>query len=336
MSDFPNFKRLIVLAVFVLSSLNVNADTKPNPPHNHKHQDGILGPLKVYCDLCGCGTNGSALGFGDLATTNFVGARYTMQKFESRNGIFKDSPISNETVNNYQVWGRFPISKTVYTSVIVPYQDLKREFKGATEKVNGIGDISAMGWYKIMFYKKQDSVNFNMTKMPSGHSINIGAGVKLPTGRFEQQLIDRVNPGFQVGTGSLDYNLALQYNYLGNKVGANVSASYYIKTENKNEYRFGNQLGLALKTFYNQNLKNNDMAIRPYLGASYDKFNAIEQYQEELKDTDGYLFNGSVGTEYGYLKMVVGVNYTLPISQELFGGNVQSKNQFSVYLNYSL
>lgn len=332
MKDFQNFKIIVVL--FALSTFVMKANTNPNPPHNHEH--GLLEPLKVFCDLCGCGTNGSALGFGDLATTNFVGARYTAQSFESINGIFKNSPKSNEYVNNYQVWGRFPISKTFYTSVIIPYQALRREFQGTTEKVNGIGDISAMGWYKIMFYKKQDSVNFNMEKMPSGHSINIGAGVKLPTGAFEQKLADRVNPGFQVGTGSLDYALALQYNFLGNKIGANLSATYYIKTENKNEYRFGNQMGVALKAFYNQNLKNKDMAIRPYLGASYDKFDSIIQYQEAIKDTDGHLLNGSIGAEYGYLKMVVGASYTLPMDQNLFGGKVRSQDQISLYINYSL
>lgn len=318
----------------VLGICTVKANTKPTPPHNHSH--GLLEPLKVYCDLCGCGTNGSALGFGDLATTNFVGARYTTQSFESINGLFKNSPKSNEYVNNYQVWGRFPISKSFYTSVIIPYQDLKRDFQGTTEKVSGLGDVSAMGWYKKTFYKKQDSVNFNMEKMPSGHSINIGAGLKFPTGKFEQKLTDRVNPGFQVGTGSLDYALALQYNFLGNKIGANLSTTYYIKTENKNEYRFGNQMGVAVKTFYNQQLKNKDMAIRPYLGASYDKFNTIVQYQEAIKDTDGHLLNGSLGAEYGYLKMVLGASYTIPVDQQLFGGKVVSKNQFSFYVNYSL
>lgn len=296
----------------------------------------LLFSAKLFaCDLCGCTTSSGSFGFGDLSTSNFVGFRFIHQRFESKNGLFINSPISKETFNTYQLWARAPLSEKFHVSAILPYQDLNRKFTNKTEHLTGIGDINLMAWYKISFNKteKRDSTFYIETKVKSGHSLSIGGGLKLPTGEFEQKLADRVNPGFQVGTGSLDYIASLAYNYGKNRFGLNVTASYYIKNENKNDYRFGNQFAYASTAFYNFNSK--EILFRPFVGISGDVFNAIEQYGQKLPDTKGSILNSSLGTEIGYRKFITGVNYTKPLSQDLFGNNVKAKNRFSVYINYN-
>lgn len=325
MNALQNFKLLLVIMAL---SWNVNA---VNPPH-------IYSLLKTSCDLCSCTTSSGSFGFSGLSNSSFIGTRYIYQTFESRNGIWKNSPKSQEIFNTYQLWGRFPIYKSFYASAILPYQQFNRTFKSNTETITGIGDATIMAWYRLPFFKstKTDNttVDFDAKKEASGHSLSIEAGVKLPTGKFEQRLTDKVNPGFQVGTGSLDYTVALQHNYSEKAFGTVLSATYYYKTENKNDYRFGNQFGYAGKAFYN--IYSKDVIFRPFVSVSGDVFDTIKQYGEALNDTNGFIVNSSVGSEVNYKKWVLGLNYTAPLKQKLFNDNVESKTRLSVYLNFAL
>lgn len=303
-----------------------------NPPcESHFYE-----PLSPTCDLCGCSTSSGSFGFGTLSNANFVGLRYIYQNFESKDGIFENSPESKETFSTYQLWAQLPINDSFYLSLNLPYQDLSRKrVNGNTENLSGIGDASAIGWYKVKFYKKEsEAVTFSTEREPSGHSLQFGLGVKLPTGTFEESLADNVNPGFQVGTGSFDGIFSLGYNYGTNKFGLNTLMTYYVKGENKNDYQFGNQFSYSANVF--TAFSNVTYNIMPFVGVSGDVYNSIKQYGETLADTNGHIINGTLGSELALEKFIFGINYTLPLSQNLFGGNVESKNRFSVYVNFAL
>ncbi|MEO9511435.1 MAG: hypothetical protein ABJN84_07070 [Flavobacteriaceae bacterium] len=294
--------------------------------------------VEPYCDLCGCATNTGNFGFGTLSNSNFIGLRYIHQSFASKDGIFSNSPSSNEYLNTYQLWAQVPVFQNFYATASLPYQDLKRTFESgsATEALKGIGDANVMGWYKLQFFKKQhnDSIPYPVGRPLSKHSVQIGMGAKLPTGEFEERLTNRVNPGFQVGTGSFEGIFSLGYNYGGDKIGFNTLVTYYLKGENKNEYRFGNQWSYAGNMYYK--LALNTFSLMPVVGISGDVYNTIEQFGETLLDTDGQILNGTLGAECAIGQFILGANASLPISQNLFGGNVQANERLSVYVNFSL
>ena len=332
MKDFQNSKKHIILVlVFIMQIMVANADSNKPPCTSHNYN-----PLKVMCDLCGCSTSSGSFGFGTLSHANFIGLRYIYQNFESKDGIFENSPESKETFKTYQLWAQLPVNESLYVSVNLPYQDLSRKrLNTNTENLNGIGDASAIGWYKLKFYKKEsDSLTFNTAREPSGHSIQFGLGVKLPTGKFEEALADNVNPGFQVGTGSIDGVFSVGYNYGTNIFGLNTLMTYYVKGENKNDYQFGNQFSYSANFF--TAISRETYNIMPFVGISGDVYNNIKQYGETLADTDGKIINATIGSELALEKFIFGLNYTLPVSQALFGGNVQSKNRFSIYVNVAL
>ena len=316
----------------VLSVFKIQGHTSIDPPDDTL----VYQPLSPDCDLCGCSTSSGSFGFGTLSNANFVGLRYIYQNFESRDGIFEDSPISKETFNTYQLWAQLPINASFNVSLNVPYQNLNRERMNAnTETLTGIGDASAIAWYRLNFYKKEkDSIPFNTERIPSGHSIQFGLGVKLPTGKFQQALTENINPGFQVGTGSFDGIFSAGYNYGSNTFGVNTLMTYYLKGENKNEYQFGNQFSYSAN-FFTAITKDN-YNIMPFVGVSGDVYDNIKQYNEILADTDGHILNTTLGSELALEKIIFGIQYTLPVAQNLFGGNVTSKNRWSVYVNFAL
>lgn len=328
MNDFRSFS-LLLFAVLVSQYAVAGPCTL-----NHVHFDD--------CDFCGCATTGGNFGYGTLGNSNFVGLRYSYQQFESKDGIFDNSPSSNEHFNTYQLWAKIPINQKIHFTVTLPFQDLNRVYDDRTESLNGIGDISFIGWYTINFKKKEaiqdaeEEVNPNLVTMPeyTGHALRFGLGVKLPTGAFEEVLTDRVNPGFQVGTGSTDAVFSMGYSYSRKMEGVSITGSYFLKGENKNEYRFGDQISYNAKIFKGFLLGTN--VIAPFVGLSGDFFQNIVQYGDELPDTDGYMHLGSVGAEFNLNRFVIGADVGLPIGQHLFDGDVKIKQRFMFYLNYTL
>lgn len=291
------------------------------------------------CDLCSCTTSGSSSAFGDLSMSNFIGFRYIHQVYESIDGIFSNSPTINENFDTYQLWGKIPINESFSLSAVLPYQNFTRVFEvdNSVENINGLGDVNIMGWYEPKLYRKhtKKAHELGLPKETSNHSIGVGLGIKLPTGEFEATLNDGgLNPGFQVGTGSLDIFSSVMHGYQNNNFGIVSTLSYYYKTENKNEYQYGNQFSYAVNVFYDVDMVK--LNTRPFFNISGDVYDKIKQYDEELKDTDGSVLYSAFGSEFSRNKMLIGVKYTIPIKQNLLGGNVTSKNQFSVYLNYTL
>lgn len=329
MKDFQNINIKVVLIGIIFLLIPLQNEAKSIPPHEHSI-------FEFFCDLCGCSTSSGSSSFGTLNNASFVGLRYIYQDFESKDGIFSNSPTSNERFNTYQLWGRVPINEKFSLNAIIPYQDLNREFDDRSEYRNGLGDMSIIGWYQIKFYKKkvENEADTNEEKELSAHQLNFGLGVKLPTGSFEESLADRINPGFQVGTGSLDAVFSVMHTYSKNQIGVNTTATYYLKTENKNEYRFGNQFSYASNIYYKVPFEKS--ALSPFLGISGDIYDSIKQFGEALQDTNGNIVNGTLGSEFMIDKFIVGANYTFPLSQHLFGDNVTSKNRFTIYLNYVL
>lgn len=331
MNDFRNFKRTILFLVLgLMQTKSIHAFCDVNPFCINPHKEDVF-----FCDLCSCSTGSGSLGFGTLSNANFMGVRYIYQNFESKDGIFSDSPITKETFNTYQLWAQIPINKSIFVSATLPYQNLNRSYADNTnENIHGIGDANIMGWYRYIFYKKQDENLVATDKEASGHSLKFGVGIKLPTGKFEESLADNVNPGFQVGTGSIDNVFSLGYSYGKYTYGVNALLSYYIKGENKNEYQFGNQFSYNINFYRAFSTKKAN--IMPFVAISGDVYNKIIQYDETLQDTDGSVVNTSIGAEVAVSKFIFGASYSKPISQNLFGDNVQSKQQLSVYINYAL
>ncbi|NJM80323.1 MAG: transporter [Flavobacterium sp.] len=279
-----------------------------------------------FCDACGCSASGGSMGFASMINSNFVGIRYFNQSYESNDGLYTNSPWYNEDFNTMQIWARIPVVKSVQISALVPYHFHSRERNIGTENINGIGDITVLAMYQL-YQTKKDSALFS-------HSLQVGTGVKLPTGKFNQANAGGVNPSFQVGTGSWDYLFAAEYVIKRKKLGLNTMLNYIVKTENEKLYRFGNQINYAGTFFYL--VETPKYIVVPQLGFAGEKYDDNYQYNQKVRNTAGDVFFSKLGFEIGRDKFSLGANAMLPINQNLTGGNVKANYRWSVNLNYSL
>lgn len=278
------------------------------------------------CDACGCSANGGSMGFSSMLNNNFVGLRYVNQSYTTKEGIFKNSPWIDENFNTVQVWARVPITERIQITALLPYHDNNRTINSENQSIKGIGDFTIIGMYTI-FQTHKDSLTYT-------HKIQLGAGVKAPTGKYNTSNNGTLNPSFQLGTGSWDYLLVSEYIIKRKQLGLNTSLSYTIKTENAKHYQFGNQFNYGGTLFYLLDL--DAIKLVPQIGVAGEVYQSNQQFQQDVIGTKGDVVFSKFGFELGKENFSIGMNAMLPINQNLTAGNVKANHRFSINLNYRL
>ncbi|WP_235946478.1 transporter [Flavobacterium silvaticum] len=299
--------------------METDSITKPGRFH---FQSMALGK----CDACGCSASGGSMGFGSFLTSRFVGVRYIYQQYSSSDGLYANSPWYKESYNSIQVWGRIPVFKNAQISVLAPYHFNSRDTETGSHSIQGIGDITVLGLYKVV-QTKTDTTFF-------AHTVQLGAGVKAPTGTYDALNNGSINPGFQLGTGSWDYLFLIEHTVKRKKFGLGSMVNYVVKTVNDKGYRFGNQFNYASTLFWLH--EQNDFSFSPQLGLAGEVSASNYQYGQEVEKTKGNILFGRIGFETALKKFSLGMNALLPLSQDLTGGRVDAKFRLGVNLNYSL
>lgn len=334
MNDLQNIdmKYCIAFLGMLLTFATLSANEVPKGPERPFAWASRATMEYDFCDTCGCGGNGGSMGFGTGLNNNFVGIRYIGQQYRSRDGIFANSPWIDENFNTIQAWGRFPITDRITVNTLLPYHAHNRQYvDGSEQEINGLGDATLLAFYKLVGRHKD-----SLPSLGVEHSLYLGGGVKMPTGKFDEaNLTGSVNPSFQVGTGSWDYLLAANYGATYADWGLTALLNYTVKTENDQHYRFGNQWNYALNVYRTYYLSTKT-ALTPQIGGGGEHFEGNREYDLDVPNTGGDVFFARVGLEASYGPYALGVSSMLPLDQDLNAGKVEVKNRFSVYFNINI
>lgn len=313
---------LVFVFVFQLATAHSKDSTLLQKPFTNSFKF----PEKVLCDACGCSASGGSMGFASMLNSNFVGVRYFNQSYKSTDGLYTNSPWYSERFNTTQIWARMPLSNAIQITALLPYHLHQRDTETGTQEISGLGDVTVMALYKLYQTKKDSSVFI--------HNLQVGGGVKAPTGRFDLANAGNVNPSFQVGTGSWDYLLATEYVLTRKNLGLNTMLNYVFKTENEKHYRFGNQFNYASTLFYI--LTKNQLTVVPQMGVAGEIYDSNFQYSEVVQKTSGTILFSKFGVEIGKNKFSLGANVMLPLNQNLAANRVEANYRWSLNFNYSL
>lgn len=275
------------------------------------------------CDACGCSATGGAFGFGDLSQKNALTIRHLNQQYRSKETLFNDSPWSKEDFNTIQFMGWVSIHEKIKVMAIIPYNFLNRFSTSQNTKLQGIGDISITGIYQILNLNPNDN---------SHHLLFGGLGVKLPSGTFDTELSGSINPGFQLGTGSLDYSFLTEYQLKYKKFTWQTLVNYLLKTENKNDFKFGNQLNINAALMYHCEI--NSLMISPQLGYAYEHNQQNVDFGVAIPRSQGYAHMIRSGFEIKHKNWLLGTQYFIPVSQNLMNRMVQLEHRLNTYIQY--
>ncbi len=283
------------------------------------------------CSVCGSSGGNQYLGLLPQNQQNFIGLQYQYRGFRSEHpghGEHGTSEFSHERYNSVQVWGRYCVNKRIQVFAFLPYvSNIKSERSGRTA-VNGPGDISLLG-----------NVNLIMP-LPNAnwkHQLQAGAGIKLPTGSYDNNSINTSDglPNMQPGTRSWDFSFNVNYTVRKDRIGLNAEGAYTMTTANTYDYKYGNKLSAGLLAFYQA--RRGSLTLLPQAGvkmdissADYDNFT----YKWRNDMTGGQQLYGVAGVQVYYSKIGVQLSYHQPLYQHYASGlvNVRYKLETGVYL----
>ena len=285
------------------------------------------------CDICGCGAGNSYIGILPDFRKHIFGVRYRYNFLRTHVGPggITSYLTTDESYRTAEVWTGWSITSKIRVMAILPYNFDEKETLTSKVSKSGIGDISVAGYYQLINSRK------NLSNKLLVQSLWIGAGIKLPTGKYESA--DKSNNNetanlFQLGTGSTDFSLNAMYDLRVNDAGINLAGSYKINTKNNSGYEYGNKFSLNSQAYYKIRVKNK-FTLAPNAGVLFESSQKDIDNGFEADLSGGNLLTGSAGMEITFKKIALGVNFQTPFTQDLADGFVRAKNRGMMHVAFT-
>ncbi|MCS6822458.1 MAG: hypothetical protein NZ551_11405 [Microscillaceae bacterium] len=277
------------------------------------------------CDICGCGAGSYYLGFMPQLNRNLIGVRYRYMDFHTYG--HRSWENTQEYFHITEVWARIYPHKKWQVMGFLPYSFNRQQTYTGNKYLQGINDVLFLANYQLIN-------TLNDTISEKKHSLWLGGGVKLPTGKYQYNEMDTrvvANPNFQLGTGSTDFLVNLVYTLRKNKWGINTEASYKINTSNSENYRFGNRFMTTTSFFYLRQVKN--IALMPHVGFYAEYSGMDSRNQTEVEHTGGGALATSVGVDVFFKNFTWALHWQKPLMQNLGQGHIFAQNRLVVQMN---
>jgi hypothetical protein len=274
------------------------------------------------CDICGCGVSNYNPYLFPHLSKSYVGISYFRHLYHTRTD---EGTTTKESYNSILLTGQYGIGKRLRVVAMVPYQVNTLSGGSATQRSNGLGDVTLLANANL-WERKVKTVT---------HTVTGGIGMKLPTGRYtpvDQNKAEEQN--FQLGTGSIDYLGNLSYRLAIKSWVVAANTSYKYNTRNSDGYRFGDIWTNSLTAIYRVEKKT--YSLLPHVSASNEHFmkDADNHVLQDLSGGD--VLSAGAGLDVNTRSYAVGLLYQQPLAQSLAGGAIRASGRFSAHVSITL
>ena len=275
-------------------------------------------PQAQACDACGCTISTQSLGLLPQFSNHFIGIQYLYASSSSNHPSMISSQSNDHTtqqLNNIQLWGRYQVTKRFQLFAFAPYIQSVNQNVSTAHTVSGIGDITLMA-------NRSFSISRNKAKQ---HLLLVGLGLKMPLGKYDPSSAQNELPNTQLGSGSWDGLVSVNYTHKLSRFGYNVDITYVLTSANSFQYKYGNRINTAFMGFASYGQSR--WKWIPQIGARVEY--ALHDYDNYAKkwlkeSTGGVMSFASVGTQLYYQKMGCKLMLHMPLYQDYAAGAVQS------------
>ncbi|MFM1932267.1 MAG: hypothetical protein RL226_1570 [Bacteroidota bacterium] len=217
-----------------------------------------------------------------------------------------------------EAMARITLFKGVQLQAHVPYNVYSQKENNVFEQRSGLGDIRA-------------GLNYQFSGGESlRYQIAFGAGVKLPTGRWNEP---EVNVNLMPGTGSTDFYGAFNALLRLRDWGLMLQSSGSRTGENKEHFRFGNHAEGMIRAMRWLTLTE-ELSVIAHVGYSASFLDPNLLRSEEVELTGGMLSQFRPGIDVYYSNWGVQSQVGIPLKQNLAEGHVVQESWMSFSLIY--
>ena len=259
---------------------------------------------------------------GSLRYMLFHNTRATNLAFH-QHYIYEPFTESVERYQKIRLTGQYYLNRQTLLRIEIPYLHNKRMAADTLYKSEkGIGDI--------VLTAKHDLCSF------SPHHFLLGGSVSLPTGSYQRFIKNELEPRFQAGKGSANFAFHADYLYSFYDMFAWLtSATYQRFLPNKYTYQYGN--AWFLKTQFQYEFRKRNFRFLPSLALDFIKRKSDRQNEQNIDfqaATSGKVLYISPQIGLQYRRYNITATWQTPIFQDLDGGQLAYKNNFSLKLRY--
>lgn len=286
------------------------------------------------CDICGCGVGSYYIGILPEFSKKIAGVRYRHNFLRTHLGAGNSQSYltTDEIYRTAEVWGGWNIGKKLRLMGYIPISINDKTNQGVRTTKTGLGDMGVQAYYQLFDERKPISNKLLV------HSLWLGAGVKAPTGKYDNAEKNGINQSaniFQLGTGSVDITFNTMYDIRLQDFGINTNVSYKVNTSNRYDYRYGNKLSINLQAYHKFRVKDK-LTIAPNAGISYETADKDRDGKYRVDVSGGNILVGTLGLETVRGRWSIGGNFQTPFSQNLANGFVRAGNRFMIHTAFLL
>lgn len=213
----------------------------------------LFGALSAQaCETCGCsaagGDPGALPGWGG----NYLALSFRMDHFDNGWQAPLDGPSealfrSHDHLYNWTLTGAWQPVDRIHVLAGLPYRWNHRMQGNTALDRSGIGDAWVLLRYALWVQDQPDAlasadaVASGPMAMAQRSFVSIGAGMEMPSGRFEPESADALLPvNNQLGSGSWDFSAEFRSRFaFGEGHSLNLDATGRRNGSNRHAYRFG-------------------------------------------------------------------------------------------------
>lgn len=289
------------------------------------------------CPICGCGVGGFYIGLLPTYKTHYIGIRYQYSHYETHLTNQPDQ-FSHDHYHQVELYGGVTLGKHWQLLGFIPYHLNHQVTDDGIINRNGLGDISLLANYKLWETSKLNKSNNAFTQ-----EFWLGAGIKLPTGKYNVNFADSTDEELddllgdvnsQMGTGSTDFIFNVMYNVHAGMFGLNTTANYKVNTSNNSNFKYGDRVSINSFAYYEAKA-GKKIYMAPNLGVLYEHVTANHLAENKVEETGGYIALASAGLDINLKKITVGTNVQLPFAQNYAHGQTESKLRGLVHVTYT-
>ena len=279
----------------------------------------IAGLQADACDICGGVNHLNPYLFPHLSKT-YISLGYLRNVYSSA----EDGTNSKINNNSLLFSAQYTFSSHLQLLAFVPYHFNQTEVGVATSSTKGLGDATLLANYNVL----------RLNTAAVRHAFSLGAGIKLPTGAYNNQLADAANGALQLGTGSTDYLANAVYRISAGNFTLSALSTYKYTTPNKSGYRYGDVLTTGASAVYIINRKN--FSLNPYVQVTNETHYRDASNHVLQSGSGGDVFYTGGGLDISTEKLTFGVNAQTAAHQNLMNGNLTTKPKFSARISFTL
>ncbi|MBI1225302.1 MAG: hypothetical protein GC192_08705 [Bacteroidetes bacterium] len=272
--------------------------------------------------LSSCGSTGLLTNLRN----NSIGLRFMAVPFEttaSGEESYRDNFLVAEFVGRYQV------SSRIRVGIQQPYRWNYRQQTGQDELLHGLADTRLMGNYTLL-----DNKQFAHTSLIY---LEMGAGLKLPTGKYDQSIYFRDLPGnLNLGMGNFGYLLQSNLVVFHKKMGVAHTLGVQLNGKSRDDYHFGHQFSSSLLLFRELALNEKNKLV-PMAGISTEYFGKNHFPSGNFAEgSGGHGWLAQAGLNARFRVFQVSALTSLPIEQDYSQRAIVAKQRYSLELTYFL